>query len=319
MVGLTCVRRTLRGTDTLDGEERLGAMRFSLEGTMPTSLWRENWAALDARILGLMTAGQFLLHSADAVGSDYYGIINIEVIPNARGIFEELRALEARHATALPPAAASAIRLLISKHEKKFQTDSNTTGWSGLQGTLGVLASFRTEFNFLIADTQAVARAITLRGLIHLQRSIVADEDQRIRWKTAFARGETACEKLGATHLLGHGIWAFKASATGERTDLVLGEPLRITSDVENAAQALVLTEWKLVRAAGELEAQGRQALAQARRYSVGLLAGFELANTRFLVLVSDDHVQEPAPVSLDGVTYRYFNLAVDPSPPSRA
>src|SRR5260221_1264020 len=49
-----------------------------------------------------------------------------------------------------------------------------------------------------------------------------------------------------------HGIWAFKVSATGERTDLVPGEKLEITPQVEAASEALVLTDWKCVRKPGE-------------------------------------------------------------------
>src|SRR3989442_569356 len=39
----------------------------------------------------------------------------------------------------------------------------------------------------------------------------------------AFEAGVPACESLGACHLLAHSVWAFKTSAEGERTDLVLG------------------------------------------------------------------------------------------------
>jgi hypothetical protein len=96
------------------------------------------------------------------------------------------------------------------------------------------------------------------------------------------SRAAGKCEKLGAAHLLLHGIWAFKVSATGERTDLVLGEKLEITPQVEAASEALVLTEWKCVRKPGELDHKINEAFSQAKIYSVGVLADFELASRRY-------------------------------------
>ncbi len=107
--------------------------------------------------------------------------------------------------------------------------------------------------------------------------------------------------------------------AAGERTDLALGEPLVITSDVSSSAQGLVLTEWKIVRNRGDTKAQADQALTQARRYSAGVLAGFELTSMRYLVLVSDDHLTLPPDVIGGGVTFRHINIAVAPSKPSKA
>ncbi len=62
------------------------------------------------------------------------------------------------------------------------------------------------------------------------------------------AVGETACEKLGALHLLSHGILAFKAYAPGERTDLILGDRLVIDDDLIAGTEGIVLTEWKRVK-----------------------------------------------------------------------
>jgi hypothetical protein len=92
---------------------------------------------------------------------------------------------------------------------------------------------FRAEFDHLLLDTEAVGRSIVRRAFAHLQRSIVADSDFRQKWQKAFGGNETGCEKLGACHLLLHGIWAFKAYAEGERTDLVLGGRLSITNEVQ--------------------------------------------------------------------------------------
>jgi len=138
-------------------------------------------------------------------------------------------------------------------------------------------------------------------------------------WKTAYKDGETACERLGAVHLLLHGIWAFKAHAVAERTDLVLGQSLQVTPQIEGASEALVLTEWKLFRRGDKLAARAEEAFRQARLYGVGSLAGFELVSLRYLVIVSDDRVEHMPADRPDGnVLYQYRNIATNPSAPSR-
>jgi hypothetical protein len=134
----------------------------------------------------------------------------------------------------------------------------------------------------------------------------------------AFSDRETACESLGACHLLAHGIWAFKTSAEGERTDLVLGQSLAITDDVRSASQGLVLTEWKLVRRDREVESKAQDAYDQTRRYREGILAGFEVASPRYLIIVSADYLTMPSAREEAGVKYEYRNIAVAPSTPSQ-
>jgi hypothetical protein len=152
-----------------------------------------------------------------------------------------------------------------------------------------------------------------------LQRTIVADESVRRLWQKAFAAGEPTCEALGSCHLLLHGIWAFKTSAEGERTDLVLHEPLNIaTSELQRASVGLVLTEWKLVRRVAELPDKLEQAYRQAKRYRQGILSGFEVASPRYLVIVSERRLEMPPPRQDEGVMYEYRNVAVRPLSPSK-
>lgn len=280
--------------------------------------WQTRWASLSARIAALHDAGRFLTSTLGAVNSDYHGIINAEVIPNAKAIFNELHRLRELHGGELPAQAVGALDAFVARHKATFTKESGLLGWSGLQFVVGALTSFRAEFADLLTDTEAVARSLTLRSFVHLQRCMVADPTIRARWEQAFDADEESCEKLGAAHLLGHGIWSFKTSAAGERTDLLLGEPLSITPDIRTISEALVLTEWKRVKDPADVAAHATQALKQARRYSAGILAGFELASLRFLVLVSKDHVALPANVAEGPVLYRYINVAVNPRPPSR-
>jgi hypothetical protein len=59
------------------------------------------------------------------------------------------------------------------------------------------------------------------------------------------------------------------------------------------------------------------EALRQAKIYSAEPLAGFEVASTRYLVLVSTKRLQLPVPVVHNAVAYEYRNVAVDPDSPS--
>jgi hypothetical protein len=181
------------------------------------------------------------------------------------------------------------------------------------------LASFRAEFEYLSRDNVAIVRSLVVRAFTHLQRLIVTDRFARELWAETFEAGEPACEGLGSCHLLSHGIWAFKTSAEGERTDLVLGGELDIESkEVQRSSVGLILTEWKVVRKEDELQEKIEQAFEQAKRYRSGILAGFEVASPRYLVIVSQDHLDMPQPREDGGVMYEYLNIAVSPSSPSK-
>ena len=128
----------------------------------------------------------------------------------------------------MPTRSKACLEAFLKEWRERFGVtdERNICGFAGATAALTLLASFRAEFEYLIADTEAVARSLVTRALIHLQRSIVADDAIRQRWSNAFKDGETACEALGACHLLAHGIWAFKTSAEGERTDLASARPV---------------------------------------------------------------------------------------------
>ncbi|MGA8595524.1 MAG: hypothetical protein WB676_12345, partial [Bryobacteraceae bacterium] len=239
------------------------------------------------------------------------------LLRNVSEVVSDLR--ELRDTAALPDLLRESLDRFLADYEFRFGSTATIqqSGFPAIAGALPTLSSFRAEFEYLLTDTEMVARSLTIRAFTHLQRSIVADGVTQKRWKDAFDDGELACEGLGACHFLSHGIWAFKTSATGERTDLVLGTPLRIDDDVRRAADALVLTEWKLVRSAGEVTRKADEAYQQAKRYSEGILAGFELASRRYLVLVSSDHVAVPSPRQDGDTIYEHRNVAVFPSTPS--
>jgi hypothetical protein len=152
-----------------------------------------------------------------------------------------------------------------------------------------------------------------------LQRLLVVDEDVRAKWKRAYEHGgEPPCERLGAVHLLWHGIYAFKVNAAGARTDLVFNEPLERSFE-RRGVEGLVLTEWKVADAkngVGRFE-EGR---TQAKLYKDGPLVASELTAYRYVVVVSLEdlpHGSVPDDLMLDGVVYRHINIAIEPKSPS--
>jgi hypothetical protein len=126
------------------------------------------------------------------------------------------------------------------------------------------------------------------------------------------------CEKLGAVHLLSHGIWAFKVDAAGGRTDLVYQEPLADLTDIRRSGDGLVLTEWKKHSArdnSGELFDRARQ---QALRYAAGVLAGTELTRCRYAIVVSKNELSVPDDLEIGGKVFRHINIVTSPKTPSK-
>lgn len=146
----------------------------------------------------------------------------------------------------------------------------------------------------------------------------MVDEDVRKKWQNAFKRHETACERLGAIHLLSHGIWAFKIVAPGGAIDLVFGDPVaQHTQIVRRTARALVLTEWKLVKRSDKITTKAQEGRDQAAIYSGGVLGDAELKRTRYVVLVCQLDLTPPDDVIVGAVTYRHVVLPVSPKAPS--
>lgn len=281
--------------------------------------WHTEWKAISDRISGLSTAGQIFLRFYSSRASDSYGSIKKELLPQAQNVFKSIEQFLEVSEAHLPITAADCAKRFIESKKTLFFAN-NPGDYPRLQAVLVSLLSFQTEFTYQVSDVSVFTRRLVERAFTHLNRSIIADATIKEKWKAAYSQGEASCEKLGAAHLLLHGIWAFKASAEGERTDIVLGEPLKDLSQVENTAEAMVLTEWKLVKdSKSELEEKTSQALKQAKRYSAGILAGFELASYRYLVIISKDVLEMPQDIRGDDTIYRYINVAVDPKTPSKS
>lgn len=281
--------------------------------------YSETWAPLAARIRGLTEAGKLHAQYLSVRSSDSYGRAK-RLRAQAGLLLDALKAFHDRYQRALPPDATKALKDFIDSTETLIRSDEGTTDSKQEQAwaALVMLSAFETEMSFLLSDGQERVRSRTERALVHLQRLIVVDPAVRDRWQSAFKEGEVACEKLGAVQLLHHGIWAFKVSAAGERTDLVYQQPSGDLLDEQRFADGFVLTEWKLATPANANDQFGA-GRAQAKRYAAGALAGAELTGWRYVIAVSKKHVPLPADVQQDGIVYRHVNVAVDPDVPSRA
>ena len=273
----------------------------------------DDWRSIAARIRGLERAAElhsrFLavdgksIHGADKSLQDHCADI-LSAIKNFNSAFE----------SSIPKAARGAISRFLADGGQ--QIENNNSGKASLVHTIVVkLSAFEAETTFYLGDTQERIRSTCELAFLHLQRLIIVDEDLRKKWQAAFRKHETHCEKLGAVHLLWHGIWAFKFDGFSGRTDLIFPEPLRFED--QPAALGFVLTEWK--KAGSNPDKAYTDARKQATRYSKDVLAGVELVSHRYAVVVSEKYAAPPSDIDEDGVIYRHINIAVDPDSPSVA
>lgn len=283
-------------------------------------MWKLEWDLLSTRIAGIIEASSFLFQTAQAGESDATYSTNI-LIQNCEQTAGAIQSLLLRYGGALPANARQAL-VRFDKWWRDTSVNnwlSSPGGFPAVQAAVVLLGSVRAELDHLLADRDEIVRSHVVRAFQHLQRSLIVDLGLRARWISAFdsRTGELSCEELGGVHLLLHGIWAFKVSATGERTDLVLGTRLVVDQDVVTSAHGLVLTEWKLIRD-GDNTAQKRdEAQYQAERYTEGSLSGFELESERYLVLVGRRNFEIPSDIIKGGTKYKVVGLFLERQSPS--
>jgi len=278
------------------------------------------WIIIASRIRGLMQAAELHSRFLAVRSSDTFGRTQ-RIREQGERIITEVVAFRDRFRKSLPAAAVDRIDDFVKQATPLFQKTDGTPDtreelvWAGLV----VLGAFETELSYLLADTEQAIRSRSELAFAHLHRSIVVDEVIREKWQAAFSAGETACEKLGAVHLLSHGIWAFKVSAEGERTDLVYEEASARFEREQGFADGLVLTEWKKATSKKQADGKFAEARDQAHRYGKGVLAGNELTRYRYAVVVSEEQLEIPDDTVRDSITYRHINIAVKPRPPSKS
>jgi hypothetical protein len=276
----------------------------------------EHWRALAARIRGLTDAGQLYAQFQTSSTSDSYGAGKLlgEQCGSVLGAVEEFAKT---HERTLPPEAKAALGKFLGGHPGKVIRDMDAAREA--RAALVFLSALETEVSFLLAGRQELVRARSELAFLHLQRLLIVDDDVRTKWKRAHAQGgEPACEKLGAVHLLWHGIYAFKVNAEGARTDLVFNEPLERSFE-RRGVEGLVLTEWKTANAKNGVE-RFEEGRTQAKLYKDGPLVASELTGYRYVIAVSLEdlpHGSVPDDLIVDGVVYRHINIAIEPKPPS--
>lgn len=286
--------------------------------------WREEWKALRERIRGLIEAGDVYARLAQVGPSDFHRGAQ-ELRRQGSDIYDLVDELCEKNPSQIPLPARQSLRRWTKDHKGLFTSRPPSSGVHQDQmvvtAMLPFLAALETEVSYHLTDRQQQIRLRSERAFSHLQRSIAADPEVQKRWRGAYNEGEVSCEKLGAAHLLLHGIWAFKVNAQGAQTDLVFQEALESHQfEMEQAAEGLVLTEWKKVRPSDDLHRKINDARDQAARYASGALGGMELTDYRYLVVVTKDLVKDlPSDQEQDGVVYRHVNIAVDPKTPSKA
>jgi len=276
--------------------------------------WRTEWKAISDRIEGTLEAGRFYIQCISSNSEDPGDIADRVLIPAAKEIRTSITCFHKHYHALLPASAASCLDRFL-KDAPKFFEEKSLQKRFGVQATLTALSAFRAEFAYQITDVSALARRLSERAFSHLNRSIAVDADIQAKWQEAFDHHETKCEKLGAIHLLQHGIWAFKVSGPGAVTDLVFEDRMTDTAlaEAERAAEALVLTEWKLVRNPDQLDDEIAKARKQASLYTEELLGGLELPGYRYLVLVSKGRLGMPPDDRDDKITYRHINIVLEP------
>jgi hypothetical protein len=273
----------------------------------------DQWKALSARIRGLAEAVDFDCRCFGTTNTGNSRFLRTQASELVDTLTELKAPLEhARHAT-----ASSAVGSVLDLQQIKAVRESTGTPDAQVQNVrscLVALRAFEAEMTFLLSDSQQAMRTRSERAFRHLIWQIAVDDELRQKWQKAFEQGEVQCEKLGAVHLLWHGIFAFKIDAIKGRTDLVFGEPL---GDQDTYADALVLTEWKKATSASDARTKFANAKKQADNYAHGALAGNELRGYRYAIVVTEKQVETPPDEPCDDVTYRHINIAVDPGTPS--
>ena len=287
-------------------------------GSTDPVTYLDQWRALSSRIRGLIQAGSLHTQFLTVNSSDTFKRATV-LQHQCSGIVDALRIFRDRF-NQLPFAATNAIDNFLVKVAPFNKGDSVGPGdrQAFLWTMLILLAAFETELTFLLSDVQESIRVRSDRAFSHLQRSIVVDADFRTKWQKAFEAGEIECEKLGAVHLLLHGIWAFKINAAGARTDLVFQEATDNFAEAQRSADGFVLTEWKKASVNTDASRCFDQARKQAQKYAQGALAASELTGYQYAVVVSSQPVEVPADLREGGVVFRHINISVNPGVPSK-
>jgi hypothetical protein len=175
----------------------------------------EEWRALSAHIEGLGKAAELHARFSAINTADSYGR-GKRLGEHSKRLLAGLKTFRQQFDTALPTVAARRLDEFFKEDgpviDKPYEIESRAV----VHGVV-VLVALAAELTQLLSDEQQLLRSRTEVAFAHLQRLLVVNHDVQKQWKDAFGTGETACEALGAVHLLWHQILAFKVDAKGAR------------------------------------------------------------------------------------------------------
>ena len=275
--------------------------------------WLSEWRALAARSEGLFSTNDILLRARAINPHDLSGGVMYPFVkPALERLIAAIGGFHDAYGDTLPGQASAVLAGFLERARGLSLSSMDILGLAQVTATIHAL---KVELDYYFSDGEVAARRLVERAFLHLQRSLAADEGLRQRWIAA--KGEVGCEKLGALHLLAHGVWAFKADAVGARTDLILGTPLSQDEPRASDVEALVLTEWKLAKATTDIRGKMDEAHKQLALYHRGALGGFELSTRRYVVMVVDQHTDLPDDHDEGGVLCRHVLLARSGETPS--
>jgi hypothetical protein len=196
--------------------------------------WHQKWRVLCTRIDGLRQSGEYISNTLPIAPGDGFGIIRRWLAAELRAIVNELETFKDSLPNELPPAAIHELDRILKRDwftDRPEQINENLV-------SIGALITFRTSFDYLIQDTEIEARSRTELAFEHIRRILLIDNDVRQKWRDRYIENrETGCEKLGALHLLSHGILAFKISGQGALQTLPLTSPLIPTTPLSQERQ----------------------------------------------------------------------------------
>ncbi|MBI3074431.1 MAG: hypothetical protein HYY84_20150 [Deltaproteobacteria bacterium] len=275
----------------------------------------DDWAKIRARVEALKETQRIVFGTFSDRRSDDIGAAQNVILPEADAILKAMKEFTAQWATSPGSLGIQDIVGEVARaFAKRSQQNVAPSTVPGAAYSTAILVNAAARIDFLLDAVDFRAVPIVERAFAHLQRSLIVDTALRDRWQAAF-HSETECEALGAIHLLAHGIWAFKANAEGERTDLLLSGTVG-PADARSTGSYLALTEWKVVRDGDDPKKKRGEAREQAQRYAQSALAGLELERTRYLILVSKKQVAVQDEV-VGQITFRAINIAIERELPS--
>jgi hypothetical protein len=147
--------------------------------------WVEEWRALAARIDGLVRAGEFLVSALKVYSSDVRVVVKKSVIPELQAIGHEIKQFTDKYSDELSVKAVEALnRYTVEKWDEQAAEHSTPQQGAIAIQVLAPLAAFRSEFEYLIRDSEIEGRNLTELAFEHLRRQIVVDEETRNKWQS---------------------------------------------------------------------------------------------------------------------------------------